>query len=62
MEKNGGYFKFSNEFFRLQKARRTLTFFLIFLVVNLLENLQFCNEFPMNFPSGELGVVSYVPN
>jgi hypothetical protein len=30
--KSGGYFKFSNELFRLQKARRTLTFFLIFLV------------------------------
>jgi hypothetical protein len=32
--------------------------FQIFSVVNLLGNLQFCNEFPTNFPHGELGVVS----
>jgi hypothetical protein len=50
--KSDGYFKFSNEFFRLQKARKTLTFFWFFNVVNLLENLQFFNEFPTNFPSG----------
>jgi hypothetical protein len=43
--KISGYFKFSNEVFRLQKARRTL---------------QFCNEFPTNFSSGESGVVSCV--
>jgi len=28
--KSGGYFKFSNEFFRWQKARRILTFFKFF--------------------------------
>jgi hypothetical protein len=56
--KSGGYFKFSNEFFRWQKARRILTFFRFFSVVNLLENLQFGNEFPTNFSHGELGVVS----
>jgi hypothetical protein len=34
--KSGRYFKFSNEYFRLQKARGTLTFFVIFFsVVNL---------------------------
>jgi hypothetical protein len=58
--KGGGYFKFSNEFFRWQKARRILTFFRFFSMVDLLENLQFCNEFPMNFSHGEVGVISCV--
>jgi hypothetical protein len=33
-----------------------------FSVVDLLKNLQFCNEFPTNFSSGESGVVSCVRN
>jgi hypothetical protein len=57
--KCGGYFKFSNESLRCQKARRIPTF-LFFNVVNLLEILQFCNEFPTIFSHGESGVVSCV--
>jgi len=58
--KSGGYFKFSNEFFRWQKIRRILKFSDFFSMINLLENLQFCNEFPTNFSHEELGVVSCV--
>jgi len=43
--------------FQIAESKENSDFF---SVVNLLENSQFCDEFPTNFSSGESGVVSCV--